>query len=335
MGGLGHPCNGPRAPGDPRAPRRLPRPRPRAGRRVLASGGGRGVPRRGRAGAAREVRPDVLRRLPTRPGRQQRRGGPHPPRAPGARRPHRPPVDPRPRPAGIPALLHDDRPTRRASPDARRPRPRAALRPGLQLLARPRRAAAHGECPPRVPRARGRHGARVPRRRARGGLPRPRRAGRARDLPPGPLRRVRAGPRRAQHRGRQPQPRLRARPRGSGRPPATFASMPLARPAALRRELERALPERPFAVAFWDGTSLPATNSGGPAFTVRSPAAVAHVLRAPGQLGLGRAYVAGALEVDDLDAVVQMLDTWKPPRIDTRQRPRLAFAAVRAAGATR
>src|SRR3954451_23630327 len=111
--------------------------------------------------------------------------------------------------------------------------------------------------------------------------------------------------------------------------------MPLARPAALRRELERALPERPFAVAFWDGTSLPATSSGGPVFTVRSPAAVAHVLRAPGQLGLGRAYVAGALEVDDVDSVVRLLDTWKPPRVDTGQRARLALAAVRAAGATR
>src|SRR3954451_21171442 len=111
--------------------------------------------------------------------------------------------------------------------------------------------------------------------------------------------------------------------------------MPLARPAALRRELERALPERPFAVAFWDGTALPATTDGGPVFTIREPAAVAHVLRAPGQLGLGRAYVAGVLEVDDLDAVVRLLDTWKPPPIDTRARARLAFAAGRAAGVTR
>ncbi len=111
--------------------------------------------------------------------------------------------------------------------------------------------------------------------------------------------------------------------------------MPLARPAALRGELERVLPERPFAIAFWDGTSLPATNSGGPTFTVHSPAAVAHALRAPGQLGLGRAYVAGALEVDDLDAVVRLLDTWKPPRIGRMERARLVFAAVRAAGLTR
>src|SRR5215203_5732270 len=69
-------------------------------------------------------------------------------------------------PAGLPALLHDDRPARRAPPDARRARPRAALRYGLQLLARPGRAAAHQARPHRVPRARERHGARVPRRRA-------------------------------------------------------------------------------------------------------------------------------------------------------------------------
>jgi Transposase IS116/IS110/IS902 family len=51
------------------------------------------------------------------------------------------PVDPHPRPAGVPALLHDDRPARRAAPGARRARPRAALRPGLQLLACPWTAA--------------------------------------------------------------------------------------------------------------------------------------------------------------------------------------------------
>ncbi|MCW3064010.1 MAG: class SAM-dependent methyltransferase, partial [Solirubrobacterales bacterium] len=64
----------------------------------------------------------------------------------------------------------------------------------------------------------------------------------------------------------------------------------LSRTHPLRRELERALPERPFAVELWDGTSVPATNGGGgPTFRVRSPRALAHLLRAPGELGLGRA----------------------------------------------
>src|SRR3954447_18663033 len=107
--------------------------------------------------------------------------------------------------------------------------------------------------------------------------------------------------------------------------------MPLARPSALARELAAALPERPFRVEFWDGTALPSTNGGGgPLFRVRSPAAVAHALRAPGQLGVGRAYVAGALEVEDLDAVMRLLDSWQPPALGVSQRARLAGAAVRA-----
>src|SRR3954451_4096217 len=108
--------------------------------------------------------------------------------------------------------------------------------------------------------------------------------------------------------------------------------MAFARPAVLAHELEEALPDRPFRVEFWDGTELPSTNGGGPVFRVRSPAAVMHALRAPGQLGVGRAYVAGALEVEDLDAVMRLLDSWQPPSLGARQRARLTAAAVRAAG---
>src|SRR3954463_16066131 len=110
--------------------------------------------------------------------------------------------------------------------------------------------------------------------------------------------------------------------------------MPFARPAALRRELADAFPERPFRIEFWDGSSLHATTGNGPLFTVRSPAAVAHALRAPGQLGVGRAYVAGALEIDDLDAVIQVLESWRPPPLGRARRTRLALAALRAAGLT-
>ena len=103
--------------------------------------------------------------------------------------------------------------------------------------------------------------------------------------------------------------------------------------APLRSELERALPERPFEVEFWDGGSLPATNGArGPRFRVREPAAIGHLLRAPGQLGLGRAYVSGAVEVDDLDAGLTLLDEWSPPPLDRGARMRLARAAVRAHG---
>ena len=100
-------------------------------------------------------------------------------------------------------------------------------------------------------------------------------------------------------------------------------------------ELERALPSRPFAVEFWDGTRIASTNGGGPTFSVRSPEALAHALRAPGQLGLGRAYVSGELAVDDLDEVLELLDSWEPPPLDRRAQARLAVAAVRATGLVR
>jgi cyclopropane-fatty-acyl-phospholipid synthase len=85
-------------------------------------------------------------------------------------------------------------------------------------------------------------------------------------------------------------------------------------------------------VELWDGTRIAATNGAGPTFRVRSPKAVAHALRAPGQLGLGRAYVSGEIEVDDLDAVLALLGSWQPPPVDRPARARLALAAARASG---
>ncbi len=105
--------------------------------------------------------------------------------------------------------------------------------------------------------------------------------------------------------------------------------------APLRREIEARIPRRPFAVEFWDGTCLPATNGDGPTFFVRSPRAAAHALRAPGQLGLGRAYVSGEIEVDDIDAVIELLDSWQPPPLEGGDKGRLVIAAARAAGLSR
>ena len=97
--------------------------------------------------------------------------------------------------------------------------------------------------------------------------------------------------------------------------------------APLRSELLSALPERPFTVDFWDGSTVPSTNGGGPLFHIRSPRAVAHALLAPGQLGLSRAYVSGELEVDDIDEVLPILREWQPPAIDAAARRRLLFGA--------
>jgi len=108
--------------------------------------------------------------------------------------------------------------------------------------------------------------------------------------------------------------------------------MPFASTANLRREIESRIPERPFTIEFWDGTRLAARDGSGPTFYVRSPRAAAHVLRAPGQLGLGRAYVSGDIEVDDVDAVIEVLDGWRPPALAAADKARLLLGAVRAAG---
>jgi cyclopropane-fatty-acyl-phospholipid synthase len=111
--------------------------------------------------------------------------------------------------------------------------------------------------------------------------------------------------------------------------------MPFANTAPLRREIETRLPERPFTIEFWDGSSLPSTSEdAGPTFRVRSPKALAHALRAPGQLGLGRAYVSGEIEVDDIDAVIRVLGDWQPPSLDGADKKALMLGGVRAMGLT-
>ena len=105
--------------------------------------------------------------------------------------------------------------------------------------------------------------------------------------------------------------------------------------APLRRELARVLPYRPFQIRFWDGTVVPATLAPAPSFEVRSPSAIAHVLRAPGRLGLGRAYVEGSLDADDLDEALAVVDTWAPPRLGVGDRLRLLASAAAAASTRR
>jgi cyclopropane-fatty-acyl-phospholipid synthase len=105
-----------------------------------------------------------------------------------------------------------------------------------------------------------------------------------------------------------------------------------AQTAPLRQALGAAFPRRPFALRFWDRSELPATDPGAPTFTFTSPVALAHVLRAPGELGLGRAYVAGLIEVDDLDAALQVVDTFEPPPLTLGRQARLGLALLRACG---
>jgi cyclopropane-fatty-acyl-phospholipid synthase len=99
----------------------------------------------------------------------------------------------------------------------------------------------------------------------------------------------------------------------------------------LSRALRQAFPDRPFHVRFWDGGVVQATQAQAPTFFVRSPSALSHFLRAPGTLGLGRAYVDGSLEVDDLDGAFIVVDEWDPGELSRGAQVRLGLGILAAA----
>jgi cyclopropane-fatty-acyl-phospholipid synthase len=111
--------------------------------------------------------------------------------------------------------------------------------------------------------------------------------------------------------------------------------LPFAHTAPLRRELEAALPRRPFAIEFWDGTVVGATEAEAPIFRIHSPEAIAHFLRAPGELGLGRAYVLGLIDVDDIDRALRIVDTFQAPELSPVQIAKLGGAVIAACGLVR
>ncbi len=104
---------------------------------------------------------------------------------------------------------------------------------------------------------------------------------------------------------------------------------------ALRDALAAAMPHRAFQLRLWDGTELDGTDGDGPLIEVRDPTALAHLLRAPGQLGLARAYVSGVLDTDDLDGIAGLLKDFEGPDLRSAAGLRLAAAAVRAARGAR
>jgi cyclopropane-fatty-acyl-phospholipid synthase len=89
----------------------------------------------------------------------------------------------------------------------------------------------------------------------------------------------------------------------------------------------------PVTVRFWDGSELAAAVRDAPVVVIRHPRAVAHILHEPGQLGLGRAWVDGSLDVEgDLEAVVEARGAFRGVHLGSREQARLAFAALRVAG---
>ena len=95
-----------------------------------------------------------------------------------------------------------------------------------------------------------------------------------------------------------------------------------------------ALRERRFAVRFWDGSEMPATVAGGaPTIVLRDPSVIAHVLREPNDLGLGRAWVAGSLDVEgDLDSLLGLRRSLYGISFTRRERARAAAVLLRHGG---
>lgn len=90
--------------------------------------------------------------------------------------------------------------------------------------------------------------------------------------------------------------------------------------------------ELPFGVRFWDGSEI-APGSGEPAMAtvvVRSPQALRRVLYGPDELGFGRAYVAGELDVEgDLGWLLSRASL--PALGDAWIRPATWWAGIRVA----
>ncbi len=98
--------------------------------------------------------------------------------------------------------------------------------------------------------------------------------------------------------------------------------------------LADALGQLPVTLRFWDDSAVVARNDpDAPVVLIRDERAIAHVLRAPNQLGLGRAWVSGVLDVDgDLERVLGLRHGIGGLSYGPLRRLRLAAAALRVAG---
>jgi cyclopropane-fatty-acyl-phospholipid synthase len=105
---------------------------------------------------------------------------------------------------------------------------------------------------------------------------------------------------------------------------------------AIARLAERELRGLPLQLRLWDGTVLYASeHRPAPTVVVRDPRAIAHLLRAPGEIGLARAWVSGQLELDgDLEDVLRLRERARRIRLGWRDRARLAACALTVVGPT-
>ena len=84
---------------------------------------------------------------------------------------------------------------------------------------------------------------------------------------------------------------------------------------------------RPLGLRFWDGSELPGPP-GAPVIEVRNPRAIARVIHERSELGFGRAWVAGELDVDgDLGETLKLAQRFRGIEIGRSE----LFAALNAA----
>jgi cyclopropane-fatty-acyl-phospholipid synthase len=90
---------------------------------------------------------------------------------------------------------------------------------------------------------------------------------------------------------------------------------------------------RDCALRFWDGSEVPPPPGarGGLTLVVRSPDAFAYALREPNELGFGRAWVSGALDVEgDLERGLALRDRFRGLKLSIADRVAALRAAARA-----
>ncbi len=100
--------------------------------------------------------------------------------------------------------------------------------------------------------------------------------------------------------------------------------------APLFRRLDaRAAQPRGFTLRFWDGSEIPAAPGAPnpPVLIFRSPDALVHIVRKPGELGFSRAWVSGGLDVDgDLERAFLLTEPLRQVQLE----PGDALPALRA-----
>jgi cyclopropane-fatty-acyl-phospholipid synthase len=109
--------------------------------------------------------------------------------------------------------------------------------------------------------------------------------------------------------------------------------------SAARRALERVADGRlqalPLTLRFWDGSTLVAQDAGasGPIVLLNGPQALRYLVHEPNQVGLARAWVTGAVDVEgDLEEVLRARSRISGISISPADRLRLAWASLRTAG---